>query len=112
MTRSCLSRRDIFRTLAALGVAAAALPGPLAHGAADSGGTKLDVNDPKARARGYVENAAQVDKKKYPGFIAGSNCENCLLLQGAPGNNYRPCSLFDGQLVAVGGWCSGWAAEM
>ncbi len=31
---------------------------------------RLDVNDPAAIALGYVENAAQVDLKKYPGVCA------------------------------------------
>ncbi len=73
---------------------------------------KLDVKDPAAVAVGYVENAAQVDQKKYPAFAAGANCENCLQLQGSAGSTYRPCSLFPGKVVAVAGWCSGWTAEM
>ncbi len=73
---------------------------------------KLDVKDPAAVALGYVENAGQVDPKKYPTFVQGSTCDNCLQLQGKPGNNYRPCSIFNGKLVSVGGWCSGWTAEM
>jgi hypothetical protein len=74
--------------------------------------TRLDVKDPAAIAQNYTENAAQVDAKKNSDFVAGSSCENCLLLQGAAGNNYRPCSLFPGKLVSVAGWCKGWAAEM
>jgi hypothetical protein len=73
---------------------------------------RLDVKDPTAVALGYVENASQVDLKKYPAYAQGSNCENCLQLQGPPGNNYRPCSLFPGKLVSVGGWCKGWTPEM
>jgi len=73
---------------------------------------RLDVKDPTAVALGYVENASQVDLKKYPAYTQGSNCENCLQLQGSPGNNYRPCSLFPGKLVSVGGWCKGWTPEM
>jgi High potential iron-sulfur protein len=73
---------------------------------------RLDVNDPAARALGYVENADRVDAKKYPAYVKGSNCENCLQLAGKAGNNYRPCALFPGKLVSVSGWCSGWAAEM
>jgi hypothetical protein len=73
---------------------------------------RLDVKDPAAVALGYVENAAQVDAKKYPAFVAGSDCENCLQLQGSAGNNYRPCSLFPGKLVSVSGWCKGWTPEM
>ena len=66
---------------------------------------KLDVNDPAARALGYVDNAAQVDAKKYPSYVKGSNCDNCLQLQGTAGDNFRPCSLFPGKLVSVSGWC-------
>ena len=73
---------------------------------------KLDVKDPAALALGYVESAAQVDVKKYPAFVKGSNCENCLQLQGKSGSDYRPCALFPGKLVAVSGWCSGWTPEM
>lgn len=72
----------------------------------------LDMKDPAAVALGYVESASQVDLKKYPDYAAGSNCENCLQLQGAAGNNYRPCSIFPGKLVSVGGWCKGWTPEM
>jgi high potential iron-sulfur protein len=72
----------------------------------------LDVKDPAAVAVGYVENADQVDAKKYPVYVKGSSCENCLLLQGAAGPAYRPCGLFAGKSVAVRGWCSGWSAEI
>jgi hypothetical protein len=91
------------------GLAAAGLGGRRAR-AADL--PKLDVKDPAAVAVGYVENAARVDPKKYPAFVTGSNCENCLQLQGKSGSNYRPCTLFPGKLVATAGWCSGWTAEM
>jgi len=73
---------------------------------------KLSVKDPAAVAVGYVENASQVDTKKYPSYVKGSTCENCLQLQGKPGDAFRPCDLFKGKVVAVGGWCSGWTAEM
>jgi hypothetical protein len=91
------------------GCAAAAWPAVRTH--ADSA-SRLDVNDPAAKALGYVENAADVDAKKYPGYSTGSNCENCLQLQGSAGNNYRPCSVFPGKLVSVSGWCTAWTAEM
>ncbi len=73
---------------------------------------KLDVKDPAAVALGYVEDASHFDSKKYPTYVKGSNCENCLQLQGKAGNDYRPCSTFGGKLVAVSGWCSGWTPEM
>jgi hypothetical protein len=105
-----VSRRAVVTTLT-LGVAAVAGLATPRLRAADST-QKVDIHDPKAVALGYVENAGQVDRKKYPQFIAGSNCENCLQLQGKPGNDYRPCGLFSGGLVSVSGWCTGWAAEM
>jgi High potential iron-sulfur protein len=108
MSKQGISRRALVRTLA-LGAAAAALPPRALLGAEPP---KLDVNDPAAVALGYVENASQVDRAKNPRYVPGSNCDNCLQLQGKPGNNYRPCSLFPGKLVAVSGWCSGWAAEV
>ncbi len=94
-----------------LGVAAGAvtLPWGPTQGAEP---VRLDVKDPAAVALGYIENAAQVDVKIYKDYAAGSNCENCLLLQGTAGNNYRPCSLFPNKLVSVSGWCKGWTPEM
>jgi hypothetical protein len=103
-----VSRRALVKILT-LVAAAAGLGRRQAHGAEPQ---KLDVKDPAAMALGYVESAAQVNVKKYPAFVRGSNCENCLQLQGKAGNDYRPCALFPGKLVAVSGWCSGWAAEM
>jgi hypothetical protein len=102
------SRRAVMKTLT-VGAAAAALAARQSLGA---GPEKLDVKDPAAVGLGYVENAAQVDVKKYPAYVKGSACENCLQLQGNAGSNYRPCGLFPGKLVSVSGWCSGWAAEM
>ena len=104
--QSFTTRRKILQGLA-LGAAGAALG---ARGAGET--AKLDIHDPQAAALGYVELASQVDSKKYPQFVPGSNCDNCLQLQGKPGNNYRPCALFAGKLVAVSGWCSGGTAEM
>jgi hypothetical protein len=101
-------RRNLLKGLA-LGAAGAALG---ARSASSAETAKVDVHDSQAVALGYVENASQVDTKKYPHYVAGSNCDNCLQLQGKPGNDFRPCTLFAGKLVAVSGWCSGWAAEM
>lgn len=102
------SRRTFVKSLA-LG-AAAGLVADRRACAADP--QKLDPTDPAAKALGYVEDARQVDVRKYPAFVTGSNCENCLLLGGTAGNRFRPCSAFGGRLVSVGGWCASWAAEM
>jgi hypothetical protein len=108
MSKPHLSRRTFLDTWM-LGAAVSAWG--VRRAAADEP-PKLDVKDPAAVAVGYVENASQVDLKKYPAYVKGSNCDNCLQLQGKAGSNYRPCSLFPGKVVAVSGWCSGWTAEM
>jgi hypothetical protein len=105
-----LSRRAVVKTLTLGAATVAGLAAHRSRGAEPP--QKVDIHEPAAVALGYVENASQVDARKYPQFVAGSTCENCLQLQGKPGNNYRPCSLFSGRLVSVSGWCSGWAAEM
>jgi hypothetical protein len=100
-----LSRREALLTLTGI---AGALALPRHAFAAE----RLEVKDPAAVAAGYIENAAQVDAKKYPSYVRGSSCANCLQLQGAAGASYRPCDFFQGKLVAVAGWCTAWAAEM
>ncbi len=104
-----VKRREVVKHLSWAAGLSAALPWRQSRGAEPS---RLGVKDPAAIAVGYVENAAQVDAKKFPDFVQGSTCENCLQLQGSAGNSYRPCSLFPGKLVAVGGWCKAWTPEM
>lgn len=114
MSKRSVTRRAALKILG-LGAAVGAVfagRGAARADPAKTGAAKLDVNDPAALALGYVENAAAVDVKKYPAFVPGSNCESCLRLEGAPGNDYRPCGLFPGKLVSVRGWCSGWAPEI
>jgi high potential iron-sulfur protein len=103
-----LSRRTVVK---ALGMSAAATT-ILSRASAAAQPEKLSVQDPAAVALGYVENAAQVDPKKYPTYVKGSTCDNCLQLQGTSGEAFRPCTLFKGKVVSANGWCSGWTAEM
>ncbi|MGO9933424.1 MAG: high-potential iron-sulfur protein [Steroidobacteraceae bacterium] len=103
------ARRALIKKLAIAAGAAATLP--YRASSADEP-RRLDVKDPAAVALGYVENAAQLDVKKYPSYVKGSSCENCLLLQGSSGSSYRPCTLFPGKVVSAGGWCSGWTPEI
>jgi hypothetical protein len=103
-----LNRRALVKSLAAAAAAAAVLRGAKAR-AADL--PHLNVKDPQAIKLGYVENATEVDAKKYPAYVKGSRCDNCLLLQGSSGA-YRPCNLFPGKLVSAAGWCTGWSAEI
>jgi High potential iron-sulfur protein len=107
LSRPPLSRRLFVQTLA-LGAATTVLKARSAHAEPQ----KLDVNDPAAVALGYIEDATRVDAKKYPTYVKGNNCDNCLQLQGNAGEKYRPCTIFAGKLVADGGWCSSWTAEI
>jgi len=104
-----VTRRTVVKNLGLAAGASAALPWDRSQSAEAA---HLDVKDPAAIAQGYVVNASQVDIKKYPDYVQGSSCENCLQLQGSAGNTYRPCSLFPGKLVSVSGWCKGWTAEV
>ncbi len=105
--RAAITRRAVVKNIV---IAAATVLARRTSSAAET--PRLEVKDPKAVALGYVENAEKVDAKKYPSYLKGSNCENCLLLQGSSGPNYRPCNLFPGKVVSVHGWCSGWTAEI
>jgi hypothetical protein len=105
-----ITRRMMVKNLGVAAGLSAALPWRPALGA--KAPARLDVKDPAAVAVGYVESAAQVDAKKYPNYVQGQNCENCLQLQGSAGNNYRPCSLFPDKLVSVSGWCKAWTPEI
>jgi High potential iron-sulfur protein len=107
--RAAATRRALVKNIVFVAAAAAVLPRRTSSAAATP---RLDVKDPAAVALGYVENAEKVDAKKYPSYVKGSTCDNCLLLQGSSGPNYRPCNLFPGKVVSVRGWCSGWTAEI
>ena len=107
--RAAVTRRALVKNIVIAAAAAAVLPRRTSSAAETP---RLDVKDPAAVALGYVENAEKVDAKKYPSYVKGSTCENCLLLQGSGGESYRPCSLFPGKVVSAAGWCSGWTAEI
>jgi hypothetical protein len=100
---AALSRRAFLVRSAGFGSALMLVP--LARVArADS--EKLSVTDPAARAVGYTEAAAQVDKSRYPSWSASQNCGNCSLFQGKSGDAWGGCTLFGTKQVAAAGWCS------
>jgi len=118
MSRSILlgavTRRTVVNNLGFAAIVAV-LPdaqAPFAGQARSAEPPHLDVKDSAAMAVGYLENASDIDPKKYPAYVKGTSCENCLLLQGTSGPHYRPCTLFPGKVVSVRGWCSGWTAEI
>ncbi len=61
----------------------------------------LSEDDPTAQGLKYV-NKSTTD---------GQTCANCALVQGADGDEWRPCQIFPGKAVNAAGWCSVWAPK-
>jgi len=108
MSKPSISRRDFLRNVALSVPAGAVVVNGVAHAEALP---NLAVDDPTAAALGYVEDATSVDTAKWPTFRPGSDCANCLQIQGTDGEAYRPCAIFPGKTVAAAGWCSVWVAK-
>jgi hypothetical protein len=71
----------------------------------------LALDDPMAKALGYVEDTTTVDAAKYPKHTAEQNCANCQFIQGEEGADARPCTLFPGKSVKATGWCVSWVKK-
>lgn len=72
---------------------------------ANAGGLpRLPVDNPQAKALGYVEDAGTT---KNPNFKPGSVCSNCQFFTASTG----ACSVFAGFSVSPKGWCSAWAKK-
>ncbi len=98
------SRRTLLKTLI-LGACIPALNVVCENTFADD--TLLRIDDPAAKARGYVE-----DADKSSAAPADRRCSNCALYEGATGSAQGPCSVFPGKQVKAAGWCSAWAPQM
>jgi len=59
---------------------------------------QLQSDDPTAKALSYTPNST----------VDGAKCSNCMYVQGADGDENRPCAIFPGKLVNANGWCSAW----
>ena len=86
---------------------------PLAGAAffADAQSAPLDPKDPQAVSLGYVPDAAQVDKSRYPKYAAGQSCASCQLFQGKPGAADGPCPIYQNKIVPAKAWCSAWVRK-
>ena len=62
---------------------------------------QLTEDDPTAQSLKYVHASA----------TDGQICANCALVQGADGDEWRPCQIFPGKLVNAKGWCFVWAPQ-
>jgi hypothetical protein len=97
------SRRN-FLIQAALAAATLPLAMRLMPEAHAAGLTKLPLDNPQAKALGYVEDASTT---KHPSYKPGSACANCQFFTAATG----ACGLFAGFSVSPKGWCSAWAKK-
>lgn len=82
------------------------------HATAQDSLPHMEESESLAKAMGYVHDATKIDTDRVPQFKAGSNCENCMQLQGNEGEEWRPCKLFAGKLVNSNGWCKVWQAKV
>jgi hypothetical protein len=86
------------------------------------GETIVALDDPTAKALGYVHDAETVDVAKWPTRAStdGVNklCSNCNLIVGESKSvageegKWIGCQLFPGKLVNENGWCSAWVAKI
>ena len=103
MTEHRPSRR---RFLIQAAVAATAVPllATMARQPAHAELYKLPLDNPQAKALGYVEDAGKTTNAAHK---PGSTCSNCQFFTAATG----ACALFAGFSVAPKGWCSAWAKK-
>lgn len=110
MSESNTSRRRFIK-IAVLGAAAAPVVGGLAMQPAAANLPLLSVDDPTAKALGYIEDTTKVDAAKYPNHKADQNCLNCNLHQPPQADGNLPCSIFPGKAVKPQGWCAAWVKK-
>ncbi len=105
-----LTRRCFIRNVAV------ALPAGTALAAGEASAQdmpQLTEDDPAAKALLYVHDVADVDTSNPMAarYEVGQDCANCIQIQGADGDEWRPCAIFPGKLVNAKGWCSVWVAK-
>ncbi len=109
MQSTNLNRRS-FMQIATVSVVGLALVAP-AFKAAAADLPNLELDNPTAKALGYVEDSTKVDAAKYPNHKPDQNCAGCSLYQGDAKNARNPCALFPGKSVAGKGWCASFAKK-
>lgn len=110
MPNSSMDRRRFIHCVVVAG-AAAPLAGLIAGRAAAEELSRLDERAPQAVALGYVHDTADVDQTRFPQHTIEQRCDNCNLIQGPDGDEWRPCAIFPGKLVAAAGWCAAWVRK-
>jgi hypothetical protein len=105
-----INRRSFLQIAAASAVTVTVLT-PTAFAAAAADLPNLELDNPTAKALGYVEDSSKVDAAKYPKHTPDQLCSNCNFIQGDAAKARRPCALFPGKSVASKGWCVSWVKK-
>jgi len=92
-------------------VAGAAIPALGLMDAAVAAPGNLDVNDPQAKALGYIEDTTKVDAKANPTHKPDQHCANCAQYTGKAADARGGCNIFAGRLVTKNGWCKVWVKK-
>ena len=71
-----------------------------------TGPLRLQIADQQAQSLAYTHDATTVDASAQPRYEPGQACQNCLLFQGAEGDEWANCSIFPGRQVKATGWCN------
>ena len=110
MLEKKLPRRDLLKGALA-GLAAIPVVAVVDRAAAAAPAKALDVNNPQAKALGYILDTTKVDAKANPMHKPDQHCGNCLHYQGKATDPVAPCAIFQGQTVVNKGWCKVWAKK-
>jgi hypothetical protein len=105
-----LPRRAVLKGALA-GLASIPVVGAVMRADAAGPAAKLDLNDPQAKALGYVTDTTKVDAKTNPTHKPEQTCANCLQYQGKATDATAPCTIFAGKIVDAQGWCKVWAKK-
>jgi High potential iron-sulfur protein len=108
-----LNRRSFLQITGASAIGIAVLaPNVLAATTAPAADLpNLELDNPTAKALGYVEDSSKADTAKYPSHKPDQLCSGCNFIQGDSAKARRPCSLFPGKSVSSKGWCVSWAKK-
>jgi hypothetical protein len=70
-------------------------------GTRSAAASRVDPNDPQAKALAYVHESP----------VEGNLCANCQLYTGSADAEWGGCAIFPGKQVAAGGWCNAWVKK-
>ncbi|ANB01092.1 high-potential iron-sulfur protein [Ectothiorhodospira sp. BSL-9] len=99
MKKQDLSRRS-FLKFGVAGLVAVPVAG-LGWTTTAAAAERLDPESAEAQALQYVHKS-EVDDQ---------NCLNCLLYNDPSQEEWGPCAVFPGKVVAAEGWCTAWVAR-